>query len=58
MLERFTVLIIDKNRSTVEVELDIHKMKILGITKDKVKKNKTRVELNNVVNDFVRIVKK
>jgi len=57
-MERFTVLIIDKDRCTVEVELDAHKMKILGITKDKVKKNKTRVELNNIVSDFVRIVKK
>ena len=50
---KVNLLIIDKNMNTVEVEVNSVIFSQLNIEANKVKKNKSKSELNKAVNDFL-----
>lgn len=48
-----TVLLVDQQRNTVELELDSGLYRMLGIKQENIKKHDKRTELNNTVTAFL-----
>ena len=53
MPEKVRVIVIDENRNSVELEMDIHLYRTLGIKGSNIKKHKKRIDLNKSVTEFL-----
>lgn len=53
-MERVELLIIDKNKNSVVVELEKWQIKGLGITKEKVKTHKTKGSIQKELTEFFK----
>jgi hypothetical protein len=52
-MSRVTILIIDKDKNTVEVNIPSFMLRDLNIESEPVKKHKTKKELNDTVSAFI-----
>lgn len=53
MVNKLRVMIIDENKNTVEIDMDIHLYRSLGIKGKNIKQHKRRIDLNQSVTKFL-----